>query len=149
MVFKNPRLEINCARMISSPGILRPQRVRIYWSRRQAQTRRNIFRRRPAEEAVAVVGVAGVVVGEDGEKEGMGKWMLTRVRKAAVGPPCGLFALFKAFPLLQPSQLTPLLLTSILVVHFLFGLCTHFTLPVLVLLCISITDLSSEKNNFF
>jgi hypothetical protein len=39
-----------------------------------------------------VVGVAGVVVGEDGEKEGMGKWILTRVRKAVVGPLCGLYA---------------------------------------------------------
>jgi hypothetical protein len=90
--------------MISSPGILRPQPVRIYWSRRQAQTRRNIFRRRPAEEAVAVVGVAGVVVGEDGEKEGMGKWMLTRVRKAVVGPLCGLFALFKALPIIAAKS---------------------------------------------
>lgn len=36
------------------------------------------------------------MVGEDGEKEGMGKWMLTRVRKAVVDPLCGLFAWFKA-----------------------------------------------------
>jgi hypothetical protein len=69
--------------------------VRIYWSHRQARTRRNIFRYRPAEAAVGV-GVAGVVVGEDGEKEGMGKWMLTRVRKAVVDPLCDLLALFKA-----------------------------------------------------
>jgi hypothetical protein len=46
------------------------------------------------------------------------------------------------------SQLTPMLLTSILVVHFFFGLCTHFT-PRLVLLCIAITtDLSSDKTFF-
>jgi hypothetical protein len=120
--------------------------VRIYWSRRQAQTRRNIFlRRRPAEEAVVGVGVAGVVVGEDGEKEGMEKWTLTR---------CGrllsvLYAAFllglRLFPLLEPSQLT-----QYIVVHFFFRLCTHFTLPVLVLLCIAITtDLSSGKTIFF
>jgi len=72
--------------------------VRIYWSRRQAQTRRIIFRRRPAEEVG--VGVAGVVVGEDGENEGMGKWMLTSLRKAVVGPLCGLFAWFKALPII-------------------------------------------------
>lgn len=42
-----------------------------------------------------MVAVAGVVVGEDGKKEGMGKWILTRVRKAVVGPLCGLFAWFK------------------------------------------------------
>lgn len=127
--------------------------MRIYWSRRQAQTRRNIFRR-PAGGAAVVVVVADVVVGEDGEKEGMGKWILTKVRKAAAGPLCGLFAWFKALSIivLEPSQLTPMLLivTSILVVHFFFGLCSHFTLPVLVLLCIAITtDLSSEKKNNF
>jgi hypothetical protein len=58
--------------------------VRTYWSRRQAQTRRIIFHRRPTEEAGVVAGVAGVVVGQDGEKEGVGKWILTRVRKACL-----------------------------------------------------------------
>lgn len=71
--------------------------MRIYWSRRQEQTRRNIFRRRPAEEAAVVVGVAGV---EDGEKDGMGKWRLTRARKAVVGLLCGIFAWFKALPII-------------------------------------------------
>ncbi len=123
--------------------------MRIYWSHRQAQTRRNIFRYRAAEEAAAWVGVAGVVVGEHGEKEGMEKWMLTRVWKAVVDPLRGLLLGLRLFSLLEPSQLTSMLLTSILVVHFFFGLCTHFTLPVLVLLCIAITtDLSSGKTIF-
>ena len=71
--------------------------MRIYWSRHQVQTRRNIFRRRPTEEAAVGVGVgvAGVVVGEDGEKEEMGKWMLTRARKIVVGRLCG-YAWFKS-----------------------------------------------------
>jgi hypothetical protein len=30
----------------------------------------------------------------------MGKWILTKVRKAAVGPLCGLFAWFKALPII-------------------------------------------------
>ena len=42
-----------------------------------------------------------------------------------------------------------LIIASILVVTFFFGLCSHFTPPVLVLLCIAITtDLSSEKTIF-
>jgi len=49
--------------------------VPIYWSRRQALTRRNISRHRPAEEAAVGVGVVGVVVGEDVEKAEMEKWM--------------------------------------------------------------------------
>jgi hypothetical protein len=90
----------------------------------------------------------GVVVGEDGENEGMGKWMLTSVRKAVVGPLCGRFAWFKALPIIEAKSAS-MLLTSILVVHFFVGLCTHFTLPVLVLLCIAIaTDLSSGKTIF-
>jgi hypothetical protein len=80
--------------MISSPGILRPQLVPIYWLHRQALTRRNISHYHLAEEAAVEVGVVGVVVGEDGEG-GMGKWMWTRVRKA-VDPLCGLFARFNA-----------------------------------------------------
>ena len=71
--------------------------MRVYWSRHQAQTRRNTSRRRPTEEAAVGVGVgvAGVVEVEDGEKE-MGKWMLTRVRKIVVGRLCGLYAWFKS-----------------------------------------------------
>jgi hypothetical protein len=116
--------------------------VRIYWSRRQAQIRRNMFHRRPAEVAVAVA-VAAVVVrlGEDGENEGMGKWILTR---DAV-----LYATFLLGLRLLPLYWSEVGQPSILVVHFFFGLCTHFTLPVLVLPCISITtDLSSGKTNF-
>jgi hypothetical protein len=121
--------------------------VRIYWSRRQAQTRRNIFRRRPAGGAAVVVAVAGVV-GEDGEKEGMGKWILTSVRKA-VGPLCGLFAWFKALPIIGAKSVNADATdhdqyTSC--AFFLRALCSHFTLPVLVLPCIAITtDLSSGK----
>lgn len=71
----------------------------ISWSHRQALTRRNISRHRPAEEAAVEVGGGGVVEGEDGEKRVMGKWTWTRVRKA-VGPLCGLFVWLNAPPII-------------------------------------------------
>lgn len=65
--------------------------MHIYWSRHQAETRRNIFRRRLAEEG-GVGMVACVAAGEDDEKEGMEKWMLIRVQEAVVGLLYGHFA---------------------------------------------------------
>jgi hypothetical protein len=115
--------------------------VLIYWSRRQALTRRNISRHHPAEEAAVGVEVVGVVVqlGEGGEKAGMGKWMWTRVRKSSMRPFLFGSRLFIGAKLTNDTTDQCTSFASF------FRPYTRFTFPVLVLLCITITDPNSRQ----
>ena len=111
----------------------------IYWSRRQALTRRNISRHRLAEEVGVGVEVVGVVVGEGGEKAGMGKWMWTRVRKPSMRP-----FLFGSM-LVIGAKLTNDTTDQCTSFASFFRPYTRFAFPVLVLLCITIIDPNSRQ----